>query len=267
MRKLTLSLMLILGLLLPISSASALSYPPKIIVKTPDVLFEYSYVSPMFSWLPRNVDITLYSNNELYLRNLNNGVTRYKLSSEKSKSFLNEIKELSSREKWGSLPIFDASYGVFTFPSNGSEKEEFGIYAPYALNTITNSEDEISYKNRVDLRNWLDFINALKASPQEGFTKLKNPSLVWEISIYKYEPYGDSNSKVVKWPFLLKPSPTSCTVLGAFDSRKAAQIRSVPTSSGVVYSKSSGTNKGLYSFGLNPVFPHLIPCAKKDLVI
>ena len=267
MRKLTLPLILISSLLLTIAPSYALSFPPKVMVNTNEVLFEYSYVNPMYSWLPRNIDLTLYSNNELYFRNKNGGVHRYKLSSEKASSFLAEIKELSSREKWGFIPIFDASYGVFTFPVKGGETIEFGVYAPYALNTVDTPLDDESYKNRVDLRNLLDIINSLKDAPLEGFTKLKDPSLVWEISIYKYEPYGEGGAKVSKWPFLLKPSATSCTALGKFDSRKAAQLRSAPTASGVVYSKTSGTNKGLYSFGLNPVFPHLTACAKKDLVI
>ncbi len=266
MRKPILFFTLILSLLAPISTVNALSFPPKTMVKANEVLFEFSYFSPMYSWLPKNVDLTLYGNNELFIRNKNGGVTRYKLSSEKAASFLAEIKELSSREKWGYIPIFDASYGVFSFP-NGSESVEHGVYAPYALSTVDTPLDDESYKNRVDLRNWLDKVNSLKESPQEGFLKLRDSSLVWEISIYKYEPYGEGNAKVVKWPFLLKPSPTSCAVLGVFDSRKAAQLRSTPTAGGVVYSKTSGSNKGLYSFGLNPVFPHLIPCAKKDLVI
>jgi hypothetical protein len=266
MRKLTLPLILIISLFLSISPTSALSFPPKVMVNANEVLFEFSYVSPMYSWLPKSVEVTLYSNNELYVRNKNGGVTRYKLTSEKAISFITEIKEISSREKWGFIPIFDASYGVFSFPK-GPESLEFGIYAPFALSAKDTFEDQGSYKNRVDLRNWLDMIDSLKVAPLEGFTKLRDPSLLWEISIYKYEPYGEGNSKVSKWPFLLKPSPTSCTALGKFDSRKAAQLRSSPTSYDVVYSKTIGTNQGFFSFGLNPVFPHLIPCAKMDLVI
>lgn len=259
------SISLILSLFYANSANALTTTPSPRVDKQQGLIFELTYVNPMFSWVHPKAQIALYENRELLVRRSDEVVNRYILDETAFDDFYDSTLDLVSRKEWGFPPIFDAAQGVFKFFKDGTY-QEFYIYAPYAIFFEGDRRTEEAEKNRNELRNWYNFIESLEKG-RTGYKKSRSLPLYWEMVTYNYKAYGEYSPLVKRWPLLETPGDAFCKTLSKSDSRRAERLVKDNSSTGVVYKKSYGEGKGVFTLYLSALFPHQKACAGRELVI